>query len=384
MLWQIKTLAAQKVFTSATEIAEEVVRRRLPAGAPCPSLPSIDNMARAANRMRRQLRPRHPSDLAFDLNRGHVPDQFRAFDTRARTSRHIVLATNVQLELLSRAKTWYVDGTFKVVRAPFTQLASIHAFIKKDGQLKQIPLCFIYMSRRKTKDYCVVLRKVIEVLPRPPAVSQVVSDFERAFWKATAKVLPWVKQRGCAFHWGQAIWRQIQQRGLATAYMTQHGVYSYCKKLLALPFLPATSIATVFDQLEAKANSPELQSLVTYIRGTWIDSRLWPPTAWSVYGQPVRTNNDVEGWHHRLNRKAGNNGLNMYLLFELLQQEAEIAELNVRLLSDRKVRRPQWKSTVRARTKLNRYWQEYEDGSRSVSRLLQACARLYAPQRVDQ
>ena len=43
--------------------------------------------------------------------------------------------------------------------------------------------------------------------------------------------------------------------------------------------------------------------------------------AWSSYNQPVWTNNDVEGWHYRLNRKAQWAGINIYLLFTLLYQE---------------------------------------------------------------
>ena len=29
-----------------------------------------------------------------------------------------------------RAKSWYIDATFKVVKEPFTQLLSIHGFVK--------------------------------------------------------------------------------------------------------------------------------------------------------------------------------------------------------------------------------------------------------------
>jgi len=47
-----------------------------------------------------------------------------------------------QLLLLSEAKTWYVDATFKVMKKPFTQLFSVHTFVKKDGKLKQVPLAF--------------------------------------------------------------------------------------------------------------------------------------------------------------------------------------------------------------------------------------------------
>ena len=33
-----------------------------------------------------------------------------------------------------------------------------------------------------------------------------------------------------------------------------------------------------------------------YVQRTWLDSTVWPPSAWSAFKQPARTNNDVEGW----------------------------------------------------------------------------------------
>jgi len=53
--------------------------------------------------------------------------------------------------------------------------------------------------------------------------------------------------------------------------------------------------------------------------------------------------------------------------------------INVKLLSDRKVRKRQRKGTVRAQARLNKYWTEYQNGKRDVNRLLNACVRLYAP-----
>ena len=100
--------------------------------------------------------------------------------------------------------------------------------------------------------------------------------------------------------------------------------------------------------------------------------------AWSFYNQPVRTNKDVEGWHYRLNWKAQRAGINIYLLFTLLYQEAQMVEVNVCLLSDNKVRHTQRKSAVNGQMKLHKFWQEYRDGTLSISRLVSACARLYA------
>jgi len=48
----------------------------------------------------------------------------------ARNRRHLVFAVAEQLELLSKVKTWYIDGTFKLVRQPFTQLLTVNAFVR--------------------------------------------------------------------------------------------------------------------------------------------------------------------------------------------------------------------------------------------------------------
>jgi len=55
--------------------------------------------------------------------------------------------------LLSKAKTWYVDATFRVVNTPFTQLFSVHGYVKSGGSVKQVPLVMVVMSGKKAKDY---------------------------------------------------------------------------------------------------------------------------------------------------------------------------------------------------------------------------------------
>ena len=56
----------------------------------------------------------------------------------------------------------------------------------------------------------------------------------------------------------------------------------------------------------------------------------------------VRTNNDIEGWHHALNRRAaGRCGLPFYLLVSLLNNEARLVSLQIRLVSERKLKRIQ-------------------------------------------
>ena len=95
----------------------------------------------------------------------------------------------------------------------------------------------------------------------------------------------------------------------------------YLRRLMALPYLPSEHIVEKFRRLRQKAETHSLMSLTNYIYNTWIANSIWTPNSWSVYNQLIRTNNDVEGWHSKLNRAAARNNLQFYLLVELLSKE---------------------------------------------------------------
>jgi len=58
-----------------------------------------------------------------------MPEGFVKADVTVGDKRHVVSATDQQLEMLCQARQWYIDATFWVVRPPFNQVFSLHAFL---------------------------------------------------------------------------------------------------------------------------------------------------------------------------------------------------------------------------------------------------------------
>lgn len=348
----------------------------------CPALPKPEHMARAANRLRQRLRPEDPKDLDFQLMEDCIPEGFFQADVYVEERRHLIFATAEQLTTVAKAKSWFIDGTFKLVRKPFQQLVTINAFVRSGDHTKQVPLLFVLMSGKSSKDYKKVMKKVISLLPIQPAVKQITLDFEKAIWKALRSVLPTAKLQGCAFHWTQALWRKVQELGLQTAYSGNDTVYRYIRKLMALPFLPHKEIRPMFVRLSVQAETQPLRNLTEYIQEQWIDSTIFSPKDWSVYKQPVRTNNDIEGWHNGLKRRAGGRcRLDFYQLIELLHREARLTSITIKLVSDKKLKRIQRKKYRQLQKKLFDAWDEYQTGDKNALKLLRFCSHLNGPAR---
>ena len=136
----------------------------------------------------------------------------------------------------------------------------------------------------------------------------------------------------------------------------------------------------MFARLEGAAGSPKLQDFMQYVDRTWITCRTWPPSSWSVFMKSIRTNNDIEGWHLGLNRRAsGKSQLPLYLLIGLLHREARRTSLQIRLVSEKKLHRIQRKKFRDLQTKIFTFWDEFNSGDRSARKLLKACSYLNGP-----
>ena len=67
------------MFKPAPAIVNEILLQEL-TDAPCPALPRPEHLARIANHFRQKLRPTDPTDLDFELELEHIPDNFFRVD----------------------------------------------------------------------------------------------------------------------------------------------------------------------------------------------------------------------------------------------------------------------------------------------------------------
>ena len=121
-------------------------------------MPVKKHMCNNVNYHRAKGRPNHVENLSFNLNHDYLPPGFLRGDIYSGDKRHLIFMTQIQMNILKASKTWYMDGTFRVIRRPFTQLFGIHAYVSSGTCMKQLTVAYIFMSMRNIDDYTEVFR----------------------------------------------------------------------------------------------------------------------------------------------------------------------------------------------------------------------------------
>jgi len=113
-----------------------------------------------------------------------------------------------------------------------------------------------------------------------------MSDFEARLIDAIRQQFPNADHLGCHFHFGQAVWRKVQDVGLAVSYKEIEEIRSFVQKCIALAFIPILDVQITFNILEQALIQPHrdiLKLFIGYFRTTWIAGN-FQLRLWNKYG----------------------------------------------------------------------------------------------------
>ena len=107
---------------------------------------------------------------------------------------------------------------------------------------------------------------------------------------------------------------------------------------------------------------------------------VWSVESWCVFKRNIRTSNDCEGWHRRLNNLApGQAGLNMYFLIQILFRETKSITRQVKFVSEGKILRYHKRKYVRHHGVIIKAWEDFDEKRITLKELLRICTRLNGP-----
>jgi hypothetical protein len=232
---EIKRLARTTEEKPRTIISR--VLSRLPVDIAAANLPSFDSIGRSI----RQIRQRETPQLSVEQSDRTIGGEL--FKQVCSTGL-VLFAAQGDLAFLVQCDRWFADGTFKVSPENFYQVYSIHG-LRGD---RSFPCVYALLSSKTEHAYSKMLSELKE-LNRGLSPMSIVVDFELSAMRAFRSAFPSATIEGCRFHFGQCIWRKIQEKCLATSYHSEPEFACQAKQLLALRFIPSTDVQRVFSML---------------------------------------------------------------------------------------------------------------------------------------
>merc|ERR1711895_23708 len=267
-------------------------------------------------------------------------------------SRHFIFFSDCQLAYMAKAHSWYIDGTFKIVKDPIKQLVTIHVvLVYRQIKRVSIPVCFILMTRRRKSDYVMVLnfirRKCNQYLDEYNLYNnllKIMADFEIALWQAIREIRGngqfrgELEIKGCYFHLTQAVFRKVIQNNLQPDYYNKNSssIRIYIKWLMALVLLPKNIIAPTFNIIFKRIKNTICDNLIklfTYYEKTWINNSNWSLGEISQWRNHIRTNNDAERFHMKLMNSVKKCNVDFYELVNILGDIGNIIPLTAKMFA---------------------------------------------------
>lgn len=219
--------------------------------------------------------------------------------------RILVFTTKACLRILAEARGVGIDGTFKSAPKGWTQILIISAEVTKDCW---VPVIYIWLPNKLEDTYIMAFNMVKSCLSnigvKKLSALYCIMDFEVALRNSFQKVFgKKISLKGCHFHFGQSLWRYVQNNGMRIPFCTKGNecLVDLVRSAIALAFVPLGRFKEAFGVLKKKSKAMPKKfqkfgsSFIKYLEDWWVNGN-YPIETWNFnFFDGTSNNNFNEG-----------------------------------------------------------------------------------------
>lgn len=132
----------------------------------------------------------------------------------------LIMASSLDIQTLHKSKHWVCDGTFDYCPPEFSQLYSIHGFVRGEGLPLVVGLLPDKTRASYSKFFDVVRSALVLTCGDVGELEVGHFDFEMTAIDSFEVEFPGALSKGCLFHFAQCITRKVAQLGLRVSTAT--------------------------------------------------------------------------------------------------------------------------------------------------------------------
>lgn len=150
--------------------------------------------------------------------------------------------------------------------------------------------------------------------------TKITIDFETAVIKAVKFFYCDIEVKGCYFHYSSLL-RKAKQLKITSSTQKRH-----IARCIGLARLPPEYLECGYEYIMSKSPSiKKIDDFNKYFQTHWLKRSNFPVLC-SCDKEKIRTTNNIEGWHSRINRYIGRTNPSLSQLLEVLSKETKQSE----------------------------------------------------------
>lgn len=202
----IKKRSVECMDNPSAVIQEEIVKCDQRSRQYIPSSSALKQVIKRTRKRNKKTEPKTIEEIDIPDELKFIEDEkFVHYCQSVNDDFLVILTTKQNMQLLSTAEFWIMDGTFDVTPNLFSQLYSIHGKVGFGENYEIMPLIFVLMTSKSENLYDKMfeeLKNIADEYNLELNPNFILNDFEKATINSVNKNFPETTNKGCYFHLG--------------------------------------------------------------------------------------------------------------------------------------------------------------------------------------